>query len=62
MKPNIGSIDVGIRFVTGCLLALAGVNQETWWGLVSLPLILTALTAYCPLYALLHIDTTACDH
>lgn len=61
MKTNIGSIDVGVRFVGGCLVALWGVHTQTWWGLVALPFLLTGIAAYCPLYALLHIDTTACD-
>jgi hypothetical protein len=61
MKTNIGSIDVGVRFVGGCLIALAGVHAETWWGLLALPPLLTGISAYCPLYAVLHIDTTACD-
>jgi hypothetical protein len=62
MKTNIGSIDVGIRFVAGCLIALWGVQAETWWGWIGTAPILTAIFGYCPLYALLHIDTTACDH
>ncbi len=62
MKPNIGSIDVGVRFVSGCLIALFGVHNESWWGLLGLVPFTTALLGYCPLYALLHIDTTACDH
>ncbi len=62
MKTNIGSYDVGIRFIGGCLIALWGVQQETWWGLVAVPPMLTAITGFCPLYALFHIDTTACDH
>lgn len=62
MKTNIGSIDVGVRFVGGCLICLWGVHVESRWGLVGLLPALTALAGYCPLYALLHIDTTACDH
>jgi len=62
MKTNIGSIDIGVRFVGGCLIGLWGVHVETWWGLVGFVPALTALFGYCPLYALFHIDTTACDH
>jgi hypothetical protein len=62
MKTNIGSIDIGVRFVGGCLIALWGVQAETWWDLIGAMPVLTALLAYCPFYALLHIDTTACDH
>ncbi len=62
MKTNIGSIDVGIRFIAACLIGLWGIHVESWWGLVAFVPFTTAATAFCPLYALLHIDTTACDH
>ncbi len=62
MKTNIGSFDIGARFLGGCLIGLWGVHTETWWGLIALLPVLTALTGFCPLYALLHIDTTASDH
>jgi hypothetical protein len=62
MKTNIGSYDVGVRFIAGCLIALVGVQLETWWGLIAVPPMLTAIFGYCPLYALFHIDTTARDH
>ena len=62
MKTNIGSIDAGIRFVAGCLIGLWGVHVETRWGLVGLLPVITAGLGYCPLYALFHFDTTACDH
>lgn len=62
MKTNIGSFDSAARFVGGCLIGLWGLHAETWWGLSGTLPVLTALFGYCPLYALLHIDTTACDH
>ncbi|MFZ5496628.1 MAG: YgaP family membrane protein [Verrucomicrobiota bacterium] len=62
MKTNIGSLDSGVRFVSGCLIGLWGIHRETWWGLVGLLPFLTALAGFCPLYALFHIDTTARDH
>lgn len=62
MKTNIGSIDVGMRFIGGCLIGLWGIHTETWWGLTGLLPFTTALIGYCPLYAVFRIDTTACDH
>ncbi len=61
MKSNIGSFDVAVRFVLGCLIGMWGVQQETWWGLVGLVPVITALLGYCPLYTLFHIDTTSTD-
>ncbi len=61
MKSNIGSFDVAARFVVGCLIGMWGVQHETWWGLVGLVPVITALAGYCPLYTLFHIDTTSTD-
>lgn len=61
MKTNIGSFDVAARFVVGCLIGLGGLHFETWWGLVGLLPVSTALLGYCPLYTLLHINTTSYD-
>ncbi len=62
MKPNIGSYDVAARFVIGCLIGMWGVQKETWWGLIGALPVITALSGYCPLYTLFHIDTTSTDH
>jgi hypothetical protein len=61
MKTNIGSYDAGIRFVGGCLIGLWGIHVESAWGWIGLVPALTGIFAFCPLYALLHISTTAQD-
>jgi len=61
MKHNVGSYDAGARFVAGLAIMFVGVEQESWWGLVGLVPIVTAACAYCPLYSLLHLDTTVTD-
>jgi hypothetical protein len=62
MKANLGSYDVGARFVTGCLVLLWGVNVESWWALIGLVPLVTAIAGFCPLYVPLHWDTTKYDH
>ena len=62
MKTNIGSYDVAMRFVGGCLIAMWGVQKESMWGFLGLLPLITAVAGYCPLYRLFHIDTTASDH
>lgn len=62
MKTNLGSFDVGVRYVLGCVILFWGVHQESWWGLVGLVPLLTAITGFCPLYLPFHWDTTASDH
>ena len=61
MKANVGSYDVAVRFTAGCLILCLGTHFENWWGLVGLIPLATALIGFCPLYVLLHIDTTSTD-
>lgn len=61
MKHNVGSYDAGIRFVAGCAAMFVGVQKESWWGLIGLVPLITAVCAYCPLYSLLRVDTSAVD-
>ncbi|NLI23463.1 MAG: DUF2892 domain-containing protein [Bacteroidales bacterium] len=57
MKPNIGRIDRTIRIVLGLLIAAAGIFFESWWGLLGLVILATALIRFCPLYTLLGTST-----
>lgn len=57
MKPNIGRIDRTIRIVLGLLVAAAGIFFESWWGLLGLVILATALIRFCPLYILLGTST-----
>lgn len=62
MKTNLGSYDVAVRFTLGCFCLFVGVHKETWWGLVGLLPLTTAICGFCPLYVLMHLDTTGPDH
>jgi len=60
MKANVGEIDKGIRIVAGLvLLALVFVLEGSarWWGLIGVVPLATGLMGYCPLYALLGINS-----
>ncbi|MGB5082018.1 MAG: DUF2892 domain-containing protein [Burkholderiales bacterium] len=60
MKANVGGLDKGLRITAGLgLLALMLVleGNARWWGLVGIVPLLTGLMNFCPLYALLGIDT-----
>jgi hypothetical protein len=61
MKHNVGSYDAAVRFVAGCAVLFWGVNVESWWGLLGVLPVLTAVSEFCPLYTLLHLDTTFTD-
>jgi hypothetical protein len=57
MKCNVGSIDRIIRLVAGLGIAIAGVVFESYWGVIGVVFIATAVFRFCPFYPLLGINT-----
>ena len=60
MKANVGGVDKILRIVVGLgLLSLILILQGDvrWWGLIGLIPLLTGLVNFCPLYALLGLNT-----
>jgi Protein of unknown function (DUF2892) len=58
MKPNEGTIDRVLRIVAGLgILSLAFVGPQTAWGYVGLVPLVTGLVGFCPLYAMLGVNT-----
>lgn len=67
MKQNVGGLDSAIRAMIALALLIGAGASIRWPGvsaacvLVSLLLAWTALTARCPLYALLDLDSRGRD-
>ena len=57
MKKNVGSIDRWVRIILGLIIAILGVLFESWWGLISIVLIGTAIFNFCPIWAVSKIST-----
>lgn len=60
MKANVGGVDKILRIVVGLgLLSLILILQGNarWWGLVGLIPLATGLVNFCPLYALLGLNS-----
>lgn len=57
MKKNIGITDRWIRVVLGIVAIAAGLYFKSWWGLVGVVLLATALIRTCPLYLPFGIST-----
>lgn len=57
MKTNIGSTDKIIRLVLGVLIGGLGYYYHAWWGLLAIIPIATALINFCPLYAIVGMNT-----
>lgn len=58
MKANEGMIDRALRIVAGIgVLSLAFVGPQTPWGYLGIVPLATGVIGWCPLYALLRINT-----
>ncbi len=57
MKCNVGKTDKIFRIVSGLVIIILGLALKSWWGLIGLAPILTALAGWCPLYVPLKIST-----
>jgi len=57
MKCNVGSTDRILRLVAGIGIAIGGVIFESYWGLIGVILLATAVFRLCPIYMLFGINT-----
>jgi type IV secretory pathway TrbD component len=57
VRANVGGADKVIRVVLGLLIIVLGIVFKSWWGLVGLLPLATALINFCPLYTLIGIST-----
>jgi hypothetical protein len=57
MKCNVGKTDRIVRIVAGVAILIAGWVYGSWWGLVGLLPIGTAVIRFCPAYFPLGIST-----
>lgn len=51
MKCNVGKTDRIIRVVLGGCIIAVGVYYNSWWGVIGVLPILTAIIGWCPGYA-----------
>ena len=57
MQSNVGSADKSIRLFLAVLIGAAGFYYSSWWGLLAIVPLLTALFSFCPIYKILGINT-----
>ncbi len=58
MTKNEGTLDRALRIIVGLvLLSLVFIGPQTWWGLIGLVPLVTALVGSCPLYSILGVST-----
>ena len=57
MKANVGTVDRVLRGLLGLAVIAAGLIFESWFGLVGLVFLGTALVGWCPAYLPFGIST-----
>lgn len=58
MKSNVGMDDRIVRIFAGVGISMLLVGQSSIWALVGLIPFISGVVGFCPLYALLGINTT----
>jgi len=57
MECNVGKTDRFVRIVLGVVVLVLGYVFKTWWGLLGLIPVTTAVFRFCPLYPVFNIKT-----
>ncbi|HAN00063.1 MAG TPA: DUF2892 domain-containing protein [Marinilabiliales bacterium] len=57
MKCNVGKTDKIIRLVIGLIIGAVGIYYQSWWGLIGIVPVVTALINWCPMYVPLKLTT-----
>lgn len=57
MKTNVGGIDRILRLLIGLGILVAGWYYHSWFGLIGLVPILTAIIRFCPAYLPLGLNS-----
>ncbi|MEW6051280.1 MAG: DUF2892 domain-containing protein [Candidatus Zixiibacteriota bacterium] len=57
MKANVGGADRVVRIIAGLAILTVGVVLKSWWGLVGILPLISAIGGFCPLYTLIGINT-----
>ncbi len=57
MIKNMGSADKIIRLILGVVIIVIGIYFQSWWGVIGILPIFTALVGWCPAYMPFGIST-----
>ena len=57
MTANIGTVDRVVRIVVGLAILGLGLYFKSWWSLIGLLPIATAVVRFCPAYTLFGANT-----
>jgi hypothetical protein len=57
MKRNVGRADRGLRLIIGLVVLITGYFYESYWGLLGLVPLVSGGMGWCPLYAILGMNS-----
>ncbi len=57
MNCNVGKGEKVFRIIIGLVIGILGIVYESWWGLLGIIPLGTALMGFCPLYSIFKINT-----
>jgi hypothetical protein len=57
METNVGSADRALRVMAGLIVIFIGIDLKSWWGIVGLVPLATAVIGWCPVYLPFGIST-----
>jgi hypothetical protein len=57
MVRNVGGTDKIIRIILGLAIIVAGLLAKSWWGIIGIIPLLTAIFSFCPAYLPFGIKT-----
>jgi hypothetical protein len=61
MKCNVGGSDRILRFIFGVVIIVLGIVFKSWWGLVGIIPLATAVFRFCPAYIPFGLSTEKSD-
>jgi len=57
MTCNVGNTDRLLRLIAGGVIGGTGVYFHSWWGVIGVIPLATALFRFCPAYTLIGLNT-----
>jgi len=57
MKCNVGKREATIRVLVAALIFSVGIHFHSWWGLLGLIPLVTAIVRWCPVSAAIGVST-----
>jgi Protein of unknown function (DUF2892) len=57
MECNVGNKDKSVRIALAIAFGALGLFYQSWWGLLAIIPLITALFSFCPVYKIFGITT-----